>query len=112
MPEFESIPFEFDELPISKTVSLGNADYLFEFHFNSFGNFFTMIAKDPFDQIIFSTKLVYGVNANHFIVDGFPFDITLIPADLNDIYSEEIKEYTFTKDTIGSIKLYLGKVNE
>ena len=112
MQEFESIPLEFNELPVSKLVSLGSEDYLLEFHFNEFGNFFTLVAKNTSDEILFSTKLVYGVSANHFVVDGFPLDVTLIPVDLNDIYSNEFKEFSLTKDSLGSVKLYIGKMYE
>lgn len=112
MAEFEYLEIDFEELPISKTYNFGGIDFPIEFHYNFIGDFFTILVRNPDDQILFTTKLVYGVNANHFIVDGFPFDISIIPLDLNDLYSEEIREYSFNKESIGRVKIYLGKINE
>lgn len=112
MAEFEYLEINFEELPVSKTYNFGGIDYPIEFHYNSICNFFTMVVRNPEDIILYSTKLVYGVNANHCIIDGFPFDISIIPLDLSDLYSEEIREYSFDKNTLGKTKIYLGKISE
>ena len=112
MAEFEYLEIDFEELPVSKTYNFGGIDYPIEFHYNSIGNFFTMVVRNPDDQILYSTKLLYGVNANHCIVDGFPFDVSILPLDLNDVFSEEIREYTFDKNSLGRVKIYLGKISE
>lgn len=112
MAEFEYLEISFEELPVSKTYNFGGVDYPIEFHYNQFGDFFTIIVRNPDDQVLFTTKLVYGVNGNHCIVDGFPFDISIIPLDLNDLFSEEVRENSFNKDSLGRVKIYLGKIIE
>jgi hypothetical protein len=112
MAEFEYLEIDFDELPVSKTYNFGGIDYPIEFHYNQLFDFFTMLVRNPNDQIIFTTKLVYGVNANHCIVEGFPFDVSIIPLDLNDLFTSEVREDLFNKNSLGRVKIYLGKINE
>ncbi|WP_016753035.1 phage baseplate plug family protein [Leptospira kirschneri] len=100
--------FTSNTFPIRYEYEIDKKDYEFEFNYNSVGDFITVLVRDSEGKILFSTKLVYGVPLNHFVVDGFPSNVKLIPLDLDDLYRDEFVEISVNRDTLGStVQIYI-----
>lgn len=110
MAELEYIPLELDEIPTRKQITLDGFELELEFEYNQIGDFYTLLVRSiETGETIYTTKLVYGVEANHFAVEGFPYNIKIIPASVDDLISDEIKEIPFNQANFSKIKLYLGR---
>ncbi|EKO51276.1 hypothetical protein LEP1GSC127_2970 [Leptospira kirschneri str. 200801925] len=108
MPTFRYLQFKPNSFPIRNQYEIEGKDYEFEFNYNSVGDFITVLVRDSEGKILFSTKLVYGVPLNHFVVDGFPNNVKLIPLDLDDLYRDEFVEIPVNRDTLGStVQIYI-----
>ncbi|MDI7224677.1 phage baseplate plug family protein [Leptospira santarosai] len=102
MPTLKYLPFNSKTFPVRYEYEIDGKDYEFEFKYNDIGDFITVLARDSANKILFSTKLVYGIALNHFVVDGFPNHIKLIPLCLDDLYKESIDVITVNRETLGS----------
>ena len=69
MAERSFMPVTADEIPVSKTFVIDGQQYLWEFHYNSTHDFYTVIIKDDVGDIIYVTKIVLDVNILHAKVD-------------------------------------------
>ncbi|HMV45047.1 MAG TPA: hypothetical protein PK079_25120 [Leptospiraceae bacterium] len=90
------------EIPIQRTYTIGNVDYTFAFTYNARFDFISVsISLDG--EIVFSTKLTYGINmlfGNHTI----PFAV--VPMAEVDLYKEGFESLKVNKETLGS-KVFL-----
>ncbi|EMM73520.1 hypothetical protein LEP1GSC038_2733 [Leptospira weilii str. 2006001855] len=108
MLSLKYLPFHSETFPVRYEYEIGGKDFEFEFNYNSVGDFITALVRDSEGKILFSTKLVYGIPLNHFVVDGFPNHIKLIPLDLDDLYRDEFSEIPVNRDTLGStVQIYI-----
>jgi hypothetical protein len=113
MATLESIPLELTEIPVRKTIVLESVELELEFDYNSVGDFYTMLVRSvENDEIIYSTKLVYGIEANHFAVEGFPYNITILPVAIEDIVSDESVDIEFNQANFARIKIAIGRIEE
>jgi hypothetical protein len=111
MAELEYIPLELNEIPTRKQITLDGTELELEFEYNEVGDFYTLLVRSiETGSTIYTTKLVYGVEANHFAVEGFPYNIKIIPASIDDLISTEIQEIPFNQANFSKIKLYIGRV--
>ncbi|EKR46036.1 hypothetical protein LEP1GSC151_2814 [Leptospira interrogans serovar Grippotyphosa str. LT2186] len=108
MLSLKYLPFSSETFPVRYEYEIDGKDFEFEFNYNSVGDFITVLVRDSEGKILFSTKLVYGVPLNHFVVDGFPNDVKLIPLNLDDLYRDEFVEISVNRDTLGStVQIYI-----
>lgn len=108
MSELEYIPLERNEIPSRKQINLDGFELELEFDYNEIGDFYTLLVRSiETGKTIFTTKLVYGVVANHFAVEGFPYTVQIIPASADDIISSEFRDIQFNKENFDKIKLYV-----
>lgn len=113
MATLESIPFDLAEIPIRKTIVLESVELELEFDYNSVGDFFTMLVRSvDTDQVLYTTKLVYGIEANHFAVEGFPYNISILPVSIEDIVSDESVDIEFNKANFSRIRIAIGRIEE
>jgi len=59
------LPYTLNEIPIAKVFDINDTDYTYQIEYNSNFDFFTMTVKDENDNILYTTKLVYGNDALH-----------------------------------------------
>ncbi|MDO6395289.1 hypothetical protein Q4554_14505 [Leptospira santarosai] len=102
MTTFRYLPFNSKTFPVRYEYEIDGKNYEFEFNYNDIGDFITVLARDSANKILFSTKLVYGIALNHFVVDGFPNHIKLIPLCLDDLYREGYSDIPVNRETLGS----------
>lgn len=108
MPAFKYLPFHSETFPVRYEYEIGGKNFEFEFNYNSVGDFITALVRDSEGKILFSTKLVSGIPLNHFVVDGFPNHIKLIPLDLDDFYRKGFSEIPVNRGTLGStVQIYI-----
>ena len=81
------IPVTYSEIPVQKTFTVGNT-YVFEFFYNETYDFFTMYIRDEDENLLYTTRVVYGNSLYHAVVDGLELDSFIVPFDIQDIISE------------------------
>lgn len=109
MNEFKYLPVDPNTFPIRYAFTIGGKEYEFEFAHNEFEDFITVVVRDQDDKNLFATRLVYGVQLNHVVVDGFPITIRLTPFDLDDYYRDAFIDIPVNLETFGSrVKIYIG----
>ncbi|MCH1910645.1 hypothetical protein L9Z41_16885 [Leptospira noguchii] len=110
MPTFKYLQFKPNSFPIRNEYEIDGKDFEFEFNYNSVGDLITVLVRDSEGKILFSTKLVYGIPLNHFVVDGFPSNVRLIPLSIDDLYREEFLEIPINRETLGNtVQVYIVK---
>ena len=67
---FQYLPIKASEVPIAKTYTIGTSTYIFSFTYNSRFDFYTVVISDLDNNILFSTKIVYGEQLYDALVDG------------------------------------------
>lgn len=110
--KFTSIPLSFDELPVQKTITLNGQDYILEAEWNDVGEFCVLTFRNLSYEVLFITKIVYGNSVMPFEIGGLPFEVVLIPANLDDLYSDSITERITPSNLGTSVELFVGKRNE
>ncbi|WP_017863265.1 phage baseplate plug family protein [Leptospira santarosai] len=96
-----SLLVTFEELPVSKTFQIGNADYEFEFRYNSRFDFISIYVKDGF-RILHTARLCYGNDC----LQGF-VNFSLVPLSPNDLSNEGYANFQVNRGTFGkSVFLY------
>jgi len=109
----EFIPLDLAEIPVRKTIVLESVELELEFDYNTVGDFYTMLVRSvETDQILYTTKLVYGIESNHFAVEGFPYNLTILPVSIEDIVSDESVEIEFNKANFSRIRIAIGRIEE
>lgn len=110
MITYEYLPVTFDELPVSKIFDVGE-DYMFEFVFNSRYNKIAMNISDTEGNLLYATRITYGNNLIHAVVDGLTVDNDLIAMNLADLVSDREIDSSLTAVASGTfggdIKVYL-----
>jgi hypothetical protein len=102
MPDVNYLPFNYDELPVSKIFAIDNTEYRYAIQYNSEFGFFTLTMIDENGDNIYSTKLLYGANAFHAIPETLGITSKLIPYDLTGLNK------IITPDNFGvAVRLYI-----
>ena len=84
---FQYLPIKASEVPIAKTYTIGTSTYIFSFTYNSRFDFYTVVISDLDNNILFSTKIVYGEQLYDALVEGLTIDFSIIPISLDDMFS-------------------------
>jgi hypothetical protein len=98
--EFDYLPLTHSEVPVQKTFTIGNT-YVFEFYYNTSHDFYTMYIRDEDENLLYTTKVVYGNSLYHAVVDGLELSQDIIPFDIQDLISEK----SIANDSVNSENL-------
>ncbi|HRG49343.1 MAG TPA: hypothetical protein PLG41_24275 [Leptospiraceae bacterium] len=99
-----SIPILFSEIPVRKTFTLKEKDYEFYFQYNERFNFVTVtISQD--NEILFTSKLVYGSNFLFGSNTDIPY--SLVPISDDDLSRSGYSNLKVNSETLGkTIAIY------
>lgn len=102
------LPLIFDEIPVEKTFTLGDT-FLYEFKYNTRNDFFSLLIKDEEDNILYSTKLIYGGSAYHAVVDNLGLNKLIVPFNVADLLtSNTIDDQSVNAENLNTrVRLYL-----
>lgn len=102
----EFLPIEADELPVSKLFTVSNS-YTFLFRKNARHERIYCEIRDADDNILYTTRLIYGGILYHAVVDGLTFDDPVIPFNMDDLLVDGVVDTIVTPDNLERVKLYV-----
>lgn len=102
----EFLPLDADELPVSKLFNVSNS-YTFLFRENVRHSKIYLEIRDSNDEILYTTRLVYGGILYHAVVDGLTFDDPVIPLNMDDLLVNSVVDTVVTPDNLDRVKLYV-----
>lgn len=95
------LPVTASELPVSKIFEIGN-EYIFEFRLNEKIDRIMMAIKDEDQNVLYTTKIVYGSPLYHAVVDGIDMDQDIVAFNVDDLLSTmSIDDTSVTSDNLG-----------
>ena len=95
------LPYTLNEIPIAKVFDIDDTTFTYEIQYNNNFDFYTLYVKDESDNIIYSTKLVYGNDAFH------AFDISKRPDKRLKPYNVIETIDLYNEDNFDKVKLYV-----
>ena len=85
--EFEYLPISPDEMPIKKIYTIGGLEYNYLFQHNSRTDTFTLTISSMEEDILYSTRLTYGMPVINALVEGLVISERIIPFNFDDYFS-------------------------
>jgi hypothetical protein len=104
--ELSYLPLTADELPVSKIFELNGELYNFVFRKNEKYDKIYCEIRDLEDNVIYTTRLVYGGEVVHAVIDGFEID-PLVPLNFNDLFTDKILETVFNSTNMDRVKIHV-----
>lgn len=101
MAEVLILPYVSTEIPIGKVFDINNIEYTYQIEYNELYDFYTMTIKNQDDEIIYTTKLVYGNDALHAISTASAIGKKIIPYTLKE------KILNYNQDSFDKVSLYV-----
>jgi len=98
------------EIPTQKVYSINGINYIFDFKYNDYGQFYSVeIYDQASNSLVTSNKIVYGVSLINVICS---ITLDIIPYSINLIRGERGTE-DINSNTLGNeIKLMTGMAND
>jgi len=91
------LPIANKEIPVRKIFDIDGKNYIFDFDYNTRGDFYTVAIYDMGETLLYSGKLTYLQNLITGPVEGFDITARIIPVNIEDA----VREYPAI-DRIGS----------
>ena len=76
------------ELPVQRVFEIGGENYIFNFDYNSVGDFYTFLILDEDENPLYASKLSYLANSMQEVVPGLSLKNQIIPLNLSDALRE------------------------
>ncbi len=86
--DLEYIQLKHDELPVQKVFEIDGENYIFNFDYNSIGDFYTFVILDENETPLYSSKLAYLGNSLQEVVPGLSLRKKIITLNLSDALRE------------------------
>ena len=102
----EYLPLLSDELPVSKIFTFGTELYNFTFRKNVLHDRIYCEIRNLDDLLLYTTRLVYGNNVIHAVVDGLEINNIIVPFYIEDLFTDKILEHELTSQNLDTVKLY------
>jgi hypothetical protein len=85
------------DIPIRRTYTVGDIDYMLEFRYNARFDFITLSIINE-DEQVFTTKLTYG---NNVLFGNRTIPFAVVPLAEVDLYKEGFLSLIVNKETLG-----------
>jgi hypothetical protein len=82
------IQLKHEELPVQKTFRIDGKNYIFNFDYNTVGDFYTFMILDDDESPIYSSKLTYLQNGIQEVVSGLTLKRKLVALNLSDVMKD------------------------
>jgi len=103
----EFLPLDSDELPVEKIFTF-DKQYIFRFRKNDSHDRIYCEIRDTDDNILYTTRLIYGANLIHAMVENLDISDPLVPFNIDDLVTDgEIEDTTVEPDNLSRVKLYV-----
>lgn len=100
------IPLTFAELPVSKIFGIAGTTYEFRFRYNERAAFVSMEILDGEETMLYSTRLCYGQNAIHAVLDTGLFPaVRVVPMSEYDYAHDGWSDTLLNAATLDSVML-------
>jgi len=106
--ELDYLPLIADELPVSKIFTIGENLYNFVFRKNEKHDRIYCEIRVLDDNILYTTRLVYGGKLFHAVVEGLTIDDPIIPFYFEDLFTDKILETVYNSTNMDKVKLYVA----
>lgn len=77
-----------DELPVQKIYEIDGINYIFNFDYNSIGDFYTFTIVDSEENPLYASKLAYLGNSLQEVVPGLSLKKKILTLNLSDALRE------------------------
>jgi hypothetical protein len=105
--ELEFIPLDADELPVSKIMTIGN-QYRFVWRYNTQADRISVEIYDLDDNLLYTTRLIYGNYLLHAVVENLTFEAPVIPFNIDDLFTDGvIEDTTVIYNNLTRVKQYV-----
>jgi len=105
--ELEFLPLDQEELPVSKSFTIGNT-YTFLYRENVKHNRIYCEIRDQDDNILYTTRLIYAGELIHAVVEDLELSDPIIPFNIDDLLSDQLgDESTVEPDNLDKVKQYV-----
>ena len=103
----EYLPLNKDELPVEKIFTF-DKQYLFRFRKNEKHERIYCEIRDTEDNILYTSRLTYGSNLIHAVVENLDISDPIVPFNIDDLVTDgEIEDSTVEADNLSRVKLYV-----
>lgn len=103
----EFLPIDDDELPVEKIFTF-DKQYIFRFRKNESHDRIYCEIRDTDDNILYTSRLTYGANLIHAVVENLDIDDPLVPFNIDELITDnEIDDTTVEPDNLERVKLYV-----
>ena len=86
--EMKYIQLAHDELPAQRVLEIDGANYIFNFDYNSVGDFYTFTILDEDETPLYASKLAYLRNSMQEVVPGLSLKRKIVTLNLSDALRE------------------------
>jgi len=105
--EYDFLPLNADELPVSKVFTFDNNSYIFLFRKNEkFDRIYLEIIDIETEETLYTTRLVYAGDVIHAVVEDLEIENILRPFDIADLLSNNVGETTVESGNLDVVKVY------
>ena len=103
----EFLPLDESELPVEK-IFIFDKQYIFRFRGNESHDRVYCEIRNTDDEVLYTTRLTYGANLIHAVVENLDIEESITAFDIDDIVTDaEIEDMEVTPENLDRIKLYV-----
>lgn len=109
MIEYEYIPLDAEELPVSKIITIGDDQYNFVWKYNTQADRISLEIYDLDDNLLYTTRLIYGNYLLHAVVENLKFSDPVIPFNIDDLVTDgAISDVNVNYENLSRVKQYVA----